>query len=157
MEPAPSQRETSRGLSSSFAVGVGAAALATVVVVIYRDAFRSYFFNDDFQWLQGARTFAAVSLLHIERYNQFYRPVIETYFFVGRRIFGCDAFSFHVASVAVHLFNTALLYAFARALTRNAAFAGTTALFFAVQPGYVQAVVWIAAITDLLPALWYLL
>jgi hypothetical protein len=32
-----------------------------------------------------------------------------------------------------------------------------TALFFAVQPGYVQAVVWVGAITDLLPALWYLL
>ena len=138
-------------------MGIGAVALTAVVATIYRDVTRTYYFNDDFQWLQGARTFAVANVLHIERYNHFYRPIIEIYFFIGRRLFGCDAPSFHIASVVVHLCNTALLYGFARALTKSAVFAGLTALLFAVQPGYVQAVVWVAAITDLLPATWYFL
>ena len=132
-------------------------ALTALVVFIYRDAFSAYFFNDDFQWLQGARTFAASDMLHLERYSQFYRPVIEIYFFVGRRFLGCNAFAFHVANVLIHLLNTAILYKFARSLVKDTVFAVLTALFFAVQPGYVQAVVWVGAITDLLPALWYLL
>jgi len=94
-------------------VGIGAVALTAVVAAIYRDVTRTYYFNDDFQWLQGARTFALANVLHIERYNHFYRPIIEIYFFIGRRAFGCDALSFHLASVAVHLCNTALLYGFA--------------------------------------------
>ena len=32
-----------------------------------------------------------------------------------------------------------------------------SAVFFAVQPGFTDAVTWIAAITDLMPVLWYLL
>jgi hypothetical protein len=138
-------------------VGIGAVALTAIVATIYRDVIRTYYFNDDFQWLQGARSFAVANVLHIERYDHFYRPIIEIYFFIGRRMFGCDPVSFHIASVAVHLCSTALLYGFARALTKSTLFAGLTALLFAVQPGYVQAVVWVAAITDLLPAAWYFL
>lgn len=140
-------------------VVIAAAALGLVVLVafIYRDAARSYFFNDDFQWLRGARDFAAANLLHIERYNHFYRPIIEIYFYLGRGLFGCNAFPFHVASIAIHLINTLLLYLFARTLTGSEPFAGLAALFFAVQPGHAEAVAWVGAITDLLPALWYLL
>ena len=140
-------------------VVVAAAALGLVVLValVYRDAARSYFFNDDFQWLRGARDFAAANLLHLERYDHFYRPVIEIYFYLGRGLFGCNAFPFHVASIAIHLVNTLLLFLFARTLTGNDAFAGLAALFFAVQPGHAEAVAWVGAITDLLPALWYLL
>jgi hypothetical protein len=141
----------------SFPIAAGAVALAVIVAIVYRDVSRIYYFNDDFQWLQGARTFTPVKLLHIEQYNHFYRPVIEVYFFIGRRLFGCDPLSFHIASVVVHAINSALLFCFARALTKNAPVAGMAALLFAVHPGYVQAIVWVAAITDLLPATWYLL
>jgi len=153
-----SQEGFSRSFSPSVEVVIGAAALTAVVLFIYRDAFRAYFFNDDFQWLQEARTFAAFNPLRLERYSgQFYRPVIEIYFLVGRRVLGCNPFAFHLASVLIHLLNTAVLYKFARSLVKGAAFAALTAVFFAFQPGYVQAVVWVGAITDLLPALWYLL
>src|SRR5262249_10566275 len=74
----------------------------------------------------------------------------------GRKLLGCDPLSFHVASVLVHAINSALLFCFARALTKNTVVAGMAALLFAVHPGYTQAVVWVAAITDLLPGTWYL-
>lgn len=151
---APPDAPPSRLRALAFAAG--ALGLTAVVAFIYRDAARSYFFNDDFQWLQGARAFTLANVLHIERYNHFYRPVIEIYFHLGRRLFGCDAFPFHLASIGIHLINTLLLYLFAHALTRSRAFASLAAIFFAVQPGHAQAVAWVGAITDLLPALWYL-
>ncbi|PYQ93095.1 MAG: hypothetical protein DMF96_31065 [Acidobacteria bacterium] len=42
-------------------------------------------------------------------------------------------------------------------MTGNRFAAALTAMLFCVQDGYVEAVAWVAAITDLLPSLWYLL
>lgn len=135
----------------------GAAAVIAAVGIVYQQAALSYFFNDDFQWLQRAREFRLIDLFDLARYDHFYRPVIEIYFSLGRRLFGCAARPFHVASVAIHLINTLLLFEFAASLSRRRVFAFLTAVFFAVQPAYVEAVAWVAAITDLLPATWYLL
>src|SRR4029077_7525245 len=95
--------------------------------------------------------------LHLSRYDHFYRPIVEIYFYLGDRLFGCAAFPFHLASLGIHLINTLVLYLFARALTGNRFFAALTAMLFCVQDGYVEAVAWVGAITDLLPSLWYLL
>jgi hypothetical protein len=135
----------------------GGLMLLLAVAFIYHKAVTTYFYNDDFQWLQQARQFELANVLRLDRYDHFYRPVIEVYFHVGSRLFGCSALPFHLASIEVHLVNTLLLFLFARDLSGRLSFASLTALFFCVQPGFVQAVVWVGAITDLLPALWYLL
>jgi hypothetical protein len=135
----------------------GAVAVVAAVAQIYQKAALSYFFNDDFQWLQSAQHFHWSRLVDLSQYDHFYRPVIEVYFFVGLQLFGCAAFPFHVASLVIHLLCTAILFQFARALTANVAFAALSAVFFSVLPGYFEAVAWVGAITDLLPALWYLL
>jgi hypothetical protein len=142
--------------ADALAWAAGALALTAAVVVIYRPALASYFFNDDFQWLESARTFDPANLLHLGRYDHFYRPIIEIYFYLGERLFGCAALPFHLVSLGIHLTNTLVLYLFARALTGNRFFAALTATLFCVQDGYVEAVAWVGAITDLLPALWYL-
>lgn len=140
-----------------FDLAIVLAALLAAVTLVYRAAALSYFLNDDFQWLQGARQFEFANLFHLERYDHFYRPVIEIYFYLGRRLFGCAPLPFHLASIGIHLLNTLVLFFFARALTGRSDFGALAALLFAVQPGHVQAVAWVGAITDLLPALWYLL
>ncbi|MCX6550838.1 MAG: glycosyltransferase family 39 protein, partial [Acidobacteria bacterium] len=137
--------------------GAAAVALAIAVALIYASAIDSYFFNDDFQWLQSAYRFEAARFIHLDRYDHFYRPVIETYFYLGYRLFGCDARAFHLVSVGIHVLVTLLVYMLGRSLTGNRAFAGLAALFFAVLPGFVDAVSWIGAITDQLPAIWYVL
>lgn len=138
--------------------GVGGALVIVIaILVIYRAAIFSYLFNDDFNWLDEANRFAFQNLSDLGRYNHFYRPLIEIYFFIGRRLFGCAALPFHLASVGLHIVNTLVLYFFARELSGDRRFAFLSALFFATQPGYYEAVAWVAAITDLLPALWYLL
>jgi hypothetical protein len=131
--------------------------LLVAVGLIYYKAAGTYFYNDDFQWLQGTRQFELANVVRLDRYDHFYRPVIEVYFHVGGRLFGCAALPFHLASIGIHLISTLLLFLFARDLSGRLSFAWLSALFFCVQPGYVQAVVWVGAITDLLPAFWYLL
>jgi hypothetical protein len=135
----------------------GAVVLLAAVVLIYAHSTRAYFFDDDFHWLAGARSFSIAGFFDLSRYNHFYRPVIETYFFIGWTLFGCDPFPFHIASIAIHLLTIAAVFALASAVSRSRLFAGLSALFFAVQPGYTDAVTWIAAITDQLPVLWYAL
>ena len=111
----------------------------------------------DFHWFGEARRFAWINLLYLERYGHFYRPVIEIYFFVGQRLFGCAPLPFHLASLSIHLVNTATVFFFARRLAGSTRFAALSVFLFVLQPGYVQAVAWVAAITDLLGAFWYLL
>jgi hypothetical protein len=134
-----------------------AALVVAAVVLIYARSTTGYFFDDDFHWLEQTQSFAPVNMLDLSRYDHFYRPVIELYFFAGLSWFGCDPFGFHVTSIVVHLLTTVFVYLFARALPASALFAFLSALFFAVQPGLTDAVTWIAAITDELPGLWYVL
>jgi hypothetical protein len=154
-EPRP-DRDPEPTTGAAGAAG-GALLIAAAAFVIYRAAIVSYLFNDDFNWFDDAHRFAFANLVHLGRYNHFYRPVVEIYFFVGQRLFGCAALPFHLASVLIHLVNTLILFLFARELTGDRRFACLTALLFVTQPGYYEAVAWIAAITDLLPGLWYLL
>lgn len=132
------------------------AAVIAVTYVIYRDAVLSYFTEDDFGWLTTEASFRFGNLLDLAQYRHFYRPIIELYFAAGYRLFGCDPLRFHLASLGIHLATVLVLYGFAQALTGERAFAGVAALFFAVLPGYVEAVAWVAAITDLLPASLYI-
>lgn len=134
-----------------------AAIVVAAVGIIYTEAARSYLVDDDFHWLQRARHFEWTNLVHLERFDHFYRPLIEIYFFTVQRMAGCAALPFHLTSIGIHLLNTLVLGAFASRLTGSVRFASMTVLLFAVQPGFIEAVAWVAAITDLLPALWYLL
>lgn len=137
--------------------GSWGAAILAVIAVIYGYSTRGYFFDDDFHWLAQTLEFHAPNMFDLSRYAGFYRPVIEVYFLAGLTLFGCNAFPFHLASVAIHALTTCALYGFARTASGSTTFAWLSALFFAVQPGLVDAVTWIAAITDQLPALWYVL
>ncbi len=133
------------------------ALVVAAVALIYRDAPGSYFFNDDVQWVASGLRFDVRHLVRINDYHHFYRPLIELYFFAGERVFGCRPAPFHLASIGLHLLAGLALFLLVLELTSRRDTAYLAALFFAVQPGLVEAVVWIGAITDLLPALWFIL
>lgn len=133
------------------------AIIAAAVALIYARATAAYFFDDDFHWLAGAPSFSVAGFFDLSRYNHFYRPVIETYFFAGWKLFGCNPFPFHLASIVIHLMTTAAVFVLAKTASRSRLYGALAAVFFAVQPAFTDAVTWIAAITDQLPALWYVL
>lgn len=144
--------------TSRFALSAaGILLIVGLVAFIYRPVASAYFFNDDFQWLQGTHHFSVPNLVRIELYSHFYRPVVETYFYLGRVTVGCDPLAFHLASVAIHLVCAGLVFLLAKALSSEGRLAFLASVLFAVQPGGVEAVAWVGAITDQLPALWFLL
>jgi protein O-mannosyl-transferase len=134
-----------------------AASVAAAVLFIYRGAIVSGFFNDDFNWFDEAQRFRFANLVHLERYNHFYRPVIEIYFYASRALFGCAPLPFHLLSVGIHLLTTLVVYLLGRDLSGRRDYGLMAAILFSTQPGYYEAVAWVAAITDLLPGFWYLL
>ena len=131
------------------------------MAIIYHSAAVSYFFLTTISigWPPHRPFEAALAnVIRLDRYlSHFYRPVIEIYFHIGRQLFGCNPLPFHVLNIGIHLVNTLLLFLFARALTDRLSFAGLTALLFCVQPGYTEAVAWVSAVSELLPATWFLL
>jgi hypothetical protein len=141
--------------------GAAAAAIVAAIALIYARATTAYFFDDDFHWLVQTQAFHPANLLNLSLYDHFYRPVIEVYFFIGLTLVGCNPLPFHLASVATHIATTMVVWVFANSLGRRTGapwvYGLLSALFFAVQPGGVDAVTWIAAITDQLPALFYVL
>ncbi len=157
MTPAVGLPDARPARAPRWTLAAGGLVLVAAVAFIYRDAARSYFFDDDFQWLQAARDFALPNLFRFERYTHFYRPLAEVYFFVGRGLFGCNALPFHVTSIVIHLVNTALLFLFARTLTADDRFAGVSALVFAVHSGHAEAASWVCAVGELLAFFWYVL
>ncbi len=117
---------------------------------------RAYFAADDFQWLAGGHTLKWSRMSQVSSREHFYRPMADAWF--AASVAGCGAASacYHLATLAVHLLNVALVFLLALALLRDlrVAFLGT--LLFALEPAYVQAVVWISAITGVMATTFYL-
>lgn len=131
--------------------GAGLACLAGVTIYYLGDAGRAYLAADDFQWLLGGATFAWPDLAPLGR-DHFYRPVVSLWFAGVSRVCGPSPECYHLLSIAVHTLNIALVFAVAFALTSRSATAFLSALLFAAQPTYVQAVVWVSAVTGLISA-----
>ncbi len=137
--------------------------IVAAAVFVYRAAVSAYFFDDDFQWLVGTWAFHPAQLLDFAHLNHFYRPVIDVYFATATPLFGGSPILFHLANIGLHGANGLLLFALARAISGNTAYAFLTALFFVVQPGDVDAIAWVSALAEALAAffgclalLWFL-
>jgi hypothetical protein len=141
-------------LTSAMAAAGFLTTLIVATYFIYHDPTLSYFADDDFGALTIGAQFQLGDVLRLGRH--FYRPVIALYFAGGYRLFGCAALPFHLTSLTIHLLTVLGLFLFAKTLTGHSHFAATAALFFAVLPGYVEAVSWIAAVTELLSTFWYI-
>ena len=74
------------------------------------------------------------------------------------RISGTSPVSYHWINLLLHVANTALVFLFVRALSRNRFWTtGITALFFGIHPMHVESVAWIAERKDVLYGFFYLL
>lgn len=112
----------------------------------------AYFAGDDFQWLHGAATLGWQRAFDLSSRSSSYRPVIDLWFVAGRFVCGRSSACYHAASLGVHLLTVAMLFTLARVLFRDLRIAALGAVIFALQPAYVQAVTWVAAIPNTLGA-----
>ncbi len=126
--------------------------IVAAVAFVYRAAVSAYFFDDDFQWLVGTWAFHPAQLLDVAHLTHFYRPVIDLYFAIATPLFGGSPMLFHLANIGLHGANGLLLFALARAISENTAYAFLAALFFVVQPGDVDAIAWVSALAEAVAA-----
>ncbi|MCA1563326.1 MAG: hypothetical protein LC804_24760 [Acidobacteria bacterium] len=103
---------------------------------------------EDFQWLTTARDQPPDHLFAFA--GHFYRPVVRLWFAGAVRVCGDSTACYHLLNVAIHAVNGLLLFAVTKALTPRPAVAALATASFLVAPGYVETVVWIACLPELL-------
>jgi hypothetical protein len=127
------------------------AAVFTLViasVIVYHNALRASFFDDDFQWLVGSWSFHPSQLVAFSSMSHFYRPVIDVYFAALTPLLGGSPVFFHAVSIAIHVATVLVIFALATRIGRDRLFGFCTALFFAVQPADIDAVAWVGALAE---------
>jgi hypothetical protein len=134
-------------------VALGALA---VTLAVYWPALGYYLANDDFGWLANGRDFSWTRLVSMTGRDHFYRPLVEIYFASLLRVCGMNAACLHGFSLLLHAINIFLVWRLARAWIPGPAAPVLAALVFAVMPVHSEPVMWVAAVTELLPTLFSL-
>lgn len=145
-------------------------ALAALAAACYANTLRLGFVFDDVQnilgnrWITGPRYLGEIFSSHVAGFDPrfgagYYRPLMHVFDMVTLRLAGPAPWAFHLVNVLLHAAATALAYWLVRALWRRletpsepwmpAAAGALAAACFAVHPVHVEAVAWIAGITDL--------
>ena len=85
--------------------------------------------------------------------GNYYRPVFMIWMFVGYLLFGLNAAWWHLTTILVHVCVTLMVYMLARRLLKDQWTAWITALIFGLHPVHIEAVAWVAGVTEPLLAL----
>jgi protein O-mannosyl-transferase len=85
--------------------------------------------------------------------RRFYRPLVIVSYALDYRVWGANAFGFHLSNVLFHLVSVAWVFLLGRKAGASAAAAGLTAAFFGLFPRLTESVTWISGRTDVLASL----
>ncbi len=149
-----------------FAPQLVLAAILLLTFAVYAPVLGFWFMGDDFLFLRAAQT-ASSPWIHVRDSFDFrnpgppadftfYRPLYQASFLGFYKLFGLEAWAYHLLSVSVHLANVALLWLIARKLTGRVLVAHGAALIFALHPAYTSSLTWVAAGNTVLTTLPYL-
>jgi tetratricopeptide (TPR) repeat protein len=92
-----------------------------------------------------------------------YRPLMTITYLLGYKLFGPQAYFFHLFNLCLHTGIVALLFLATLRLSQDSTMAFLSAAIFALHPVHTESVAWIAAVTDLevtfflLLTLWFFL
>jgi protein O-mannosyl-transferase len=87
----------------------------------------------------------------------YYRPVAKLGFLLCYQLFGPSASGFHLVSLLLNVAVVGAVFLFAAELSGDRVAALATAGIFALHPAHVEAVAWIASVTDIEVTLFYVL
>ena len=145
-------------------------ALAALAALPYLSTLRNDFVYDDleqvlanpyirnFHHLREIFTSSVWSFMGDFRGStNFYRPMMSLGYLFCYQLFGPNALGFHLANVLVNVGVVVLFFLLSLRLFRSAAVAFLAASIFALHPIHSEAVNWIAAVTELELAFFYLL
>jgi len=89
--------------------------------------------------------------------SNYYRPIMTFGYLVCYKLFGMQAYGFHLASHLLHVLVVCLVFVLTERLTSDRVWAFVAGALFALHPIHTEAVAWIAAVTDLELTFFYLL
>ena len=145
------------------------AFLAVLAVLPYLNAVHNLFVYDDsiqvvnnpylqnFHHLKEIFTTPVWSFLGGDYSRNYYRPVMTFGYLLCYQFFGPLPFAFHLVNIGLNLLVVILLFLVTRRMFNDRMLAFVAAGLFAVHPIHSESVAWIAAITDIELALFYLL
>jgi tetratricopeptide (TPR) repeat protein len=144
--------------------------LAALAALPYVNSLRNGFVYDDadqvlanpyirnFQHLREIFTSSVWSYMgDFRSATNYYRPLMTLGYLVCYRLFGLRAFGFHLASLLANVGVVFILFLLTRRMFHSERVAVLTATIFALHPIHTEAVDWIAAVTELELAIFYLL
>jgi tetratricopeptide (TPR) repeat protein len=145
------------------------AFLAVLAVLPYLNAVHNLFVYDDsiqvvnnpylqnFHHLKEILTTPVWSFLGGDYPRNYYRPIMTFGYLLCYQFFGPLPFAFHLVNIGLNLLVVILLFLVTRRMFNDRMLAFVAAGLFAVHPIHSESVAWIAAITDIELALFYLL
>ncbi len=144
--------------------------LALVSLLPYLNTLANGFVYDDDQqilinpYIRGFSHLKAIFATSVWSYaggvtgvTNYYRPLMTFGYLLCHEIFGYRAWGFHLASLALNAAVVCLLFVLTRRIFQNRGLAFLAAALFALHPIHTEAVDWIAAVTDLELAFFFLL
>jgi hypothetical protein len=146
-----------RWLETPASIPVATAAIALAVAAIYSGTAGYGLFSDDFEWLLGASRFEPARLFDLSNRDHFYRPVLELYFPAAVSLCGRSTPCYHWLSIVLHLGTSGLVAGLAGSISGIRAVGAIAGLLFAVQPGPIEAVIWVSAVSELLATAFFVL
>lgn len=131
-----------------------AVILGLVVIVIYAGTVKNFFNTDDYTWLELARLVSEGqwSALFMRPAGHF-RPLHVFILSLVYHWFGINPAAYHVLSIALHVVVSLLVFQLSNDLFMDRGYAFLSAGLFAVMVSHALAVSWIAALHDILTAL----
>lgn len=124
-------------------------AIILVTFVFYAGSINNYFYADDFIWLDRVKHLEGQwsSIFTIE--TRYFTPLTYISFFVNYKIFGLNAYWYHLFDVSLHSLNGILLYILTYSISRNQLTSFIAAIVFVTAFSIPMTVFWPSARTDL--------
>jgi hypothetical protein len=138
--------------------------------LVFRDFLFLYFHSDDFVWLLNAQTdsLGDLSKYFFDTQGFFYRPFTKLYFWQMWQLVTDNSYWYHFVNILIHTINSLLVLILAsKVLHRSDYFkkkkqdifgiSFITSLLYFVHPIHLENIIWVSAVTELLPAMFLLL
>jgi len=89
--------------------------------------------------------------------SNYYRPMMTLGYLICYKLFGMQAYGFHLVSLLLHVLVVCLVFVLTERLTGDRVWAFVAGALFALHPIHTESVAWVAAVTDLELTFFYLL
>jgi hypothetical protein len=125
-------------------------SIIVVTFIYYYGSLNNFFYADDFFWLDRVKHLTGnwASIFTLE--NRYFTPLTYLSFFVNYKLFGLNAFFYHLQDVIVHALNGTLLYVLTYLVSRNKLTSFIAAIAFVTSFSMLITVLWPSARTDLI-------